>query len=211
VGPLTYESWLDGVRKGRTFVTNGPMLDFHINGKGIGDEVLLKKPGTALLEGRVRFDLNRDDVDRVDVIVNGATVKSFPKGSHPGEITFQFPYEFTSTSWVALKAVGGMTDEPASWHPSPPQPGSQAHTAAIYVTIQGAPPLSAQPAAKLLAHKWLGKLESLEASFADDQIQKLAAPVDTSDGMDLDTLHKNREAVLKAIQDAKRYFAQMAR
>jgi hypothetical protein len=211
VGPLTYESWLDGVRKGRTFVTNGPMLDFHINGKGIGDEVLLKKPGTALLEGRVRFDLNHDDVDHLEVIINGATVKSFPKGSHPGEISFQLPYEFTSTSWVALKAVGGMTDEVTRFPPPPPQPGSQAHTAAIYVTIQGAPPLSAQPAAKLLARKWLAKLESLEASFADDQIQKLAGAVDTNDGVDLESLHKNRAALLKAIQDAKRYFAQMAR
>ena len=164
-----------------------------------------------ITQRRVRFDLNRDDVERLDVIINGATVKSFPKGSHPSEISFQLPYEFTSTSWVALKAVGGMTDEVTSFHPSPLQPGSQAHTAAIYVTIQGAPPLSAQPAAKLLARKWLAKLESLEASFAEDQIQKLAAPVDTNDGMDLENLHKNREALLKAIQDAKRYFAEMAR
>jgi len=213
-GPLTYESWLEGVRKGRTFVTNGPMLDFHINGKGIGDEVLLKKPGTALLEGRVRFDLNRDDVDRVDVIVNGVTVKNFPKGSDPGEITFQFPYEFTSTSWVALKALGGKTDE-ATWrhppYPPPSQPASQAYTAAIYVTIQGAPPLSAQPAAKLLARKWLGKLDSFEASLAEDQIQKLAVPQLSNDGMDSETMQRNRVALLKAIEDAKRYFAQMAR
>ena len=47
--PLTYESWLDGVRKGRTFITNGPMLDFHINGKGIGHEVFLRRPGQVLL------------------------------------------------------------------------------------------------------------------------------------------------------------------
>jgi hypothetical protein len=212
-GPLTYESWLEGVRKGRTFVTNGPMLDFHINGKGIGDEVLLKKPGTVTLEGRVRFDLNRDDVGRLDVIVNGVPVKSFPRGTHPGETSFQLPYEFTSTSWVALQAVGGKVDEVAGRHPPffVGAPTSQAHTAAIYVTIQGAPPLSAQPAAKVLARKWLAKLENLEARLAEDQIQQVAAPPGTSDGVELEPLRKNREALLQAIQGAKRYFAEMAR
>jgi hypothetical protein len=210
-GPLTYDSWLEGVRQGRTFVTNGPMLDFHINGKGIGDEVLLKKPGTALLEGRVRFDVNRDDVNRLDVIVNGEPVKSFPKGIHPGEISFQLPYEFTSTSWVALEAVGGKRDEAVGRHPPffIGESASQAHTAAIYVTIQGAPPLSAQPAAKLLARKWLAKLDNLEARLGDDQIQQVASA--GNDGVDLETLRKNREALLKGIQGAKQYFADMAR
>ena len=185
-GPLTYDSWLEGVRQGRTFVTNGPMLDFHINGKGIGDEVLLKKPGTAVLQGRVRFDLDRDDVDRLNVIVNGEPVKSFPKGTHPGEISFQLPYEFTSTSWVALQAAGGKRDEAVGRHPPfIGESASQAHTAAIYVTIQGAPPLSAQPAAKLLARKWLAKLENLEARLGDDQIQQVASP--GNDGVDLET------------------------
>jgi hypothetical protein len=212
-GPLTYESWLDGVQKGRTFVTNGPMLDFHLNGKGIGDEVLLKKPGTAILEGRVRFDSNRDDVDRLEVIVNGAPVKSFPRGTHPGEISFRLPYEFTSTSWVALKARGMKRDEAVGLHPPffVGEPTSQAHTAAIYVTIQGAPPLSAQPAAKLLARKWLAKLENLEASLGEDQIQQLVAPGYRGGEVELAALRKNREELLKEIQRAKRYFAEMAR
>jgi hypothetical protein len=211
-GPLTYEAWLDGVRKGRTFVTNGPMLDFHINGKGIGDEVLLNKPGKVLLEGRVRFDLTRDDVGRLDVIVNGSPVESYTRGSRPGEITFQLPYEFTSTSWVALRALGGKMDEALGrFAPFFVDPTSQAHTAPIYVTIQGAPPLSAQPAAKVLARKWLAKLDYMQARLAEDQLPNLAAPPGASDGVDLETLRKNREALLQAIQAAKQYFTEMAR
>ena len=34
----------------------------------------------------------------------------------------------------------------------------------------------------------VAKLESFEASLAEDQVQKLAAPADTSDGMDLESL-----------------------
>jgi hypothetical protein len=90
-------------------------------------------------------------------------------------------------------------------------PTSQAHTAPIFVTIQGAPPLSAQPAAKVLARKWLAKLDYMQARLGEDQISQLAAPPGASDGVDLETLRKNREALLQAIQRAKEYFTEMAR
>jgi hypothetical protein len=172
----------------------------------------LNKPGKVLLEGRVRFDLTRDDVGRLDVIVNGSPVESYTRGSRPGEITFQLPYEFTSTSWVALRALGGKMDEALGrFAPFFVDPTSQAHTAPIYVTIQGAPPLSAQPAAKVLARKWLAKLDYMQARLAEDQLPNLAAPPGASDGVDLETLRKNREALLQAIQAAKQYFTEMAR
>src|SRR5262249_20174103 len=34
--PLTYDSWIDGIRKGHTFATNYPLLEFSINGRGPG-------------------------------------------------------------------------------------------------------------------------------------------------------------------------------
>src|SRR5207249_561661 len=49
-GPLTYDSWLEGIRRGRTFVTNGPLLEFSVNGKAPGEEVLLKEAGRVLVE-----------------------------------------------------------------------------------------------------------------------------------------------------------------
>ena len=58
-GPLTYNAWLEGVRRGRTFVTNGPLLEFRVNGKGIGGEVVLKERGSVLVEGSVHFDPTR--------------------------------------------------------------------------------------------------------------------------------------------------------
>ena len=43
-GPLTYEAWLEGIRQGRTFVTNGPLIDFGVGGRAAGDEPI---PWTA--------------------------------------------------------------------------------------------------------------------------------------------------------------------
>jgi hypothetical protein len=209
-GPLTYDAWLEGVRKGKTFVTNGPILEFQINGKGMGDEVLLKKPGSVVVEGSARFDSRHDIVDRLELIIDGEMVKSFPRIGEASEIRFQLPYEIIQTSWVALRATGGKTDEPVGPYAPFFGPSSLAHTAPIYVTIQGTPPLQAQPTAKGLARKWLGKLEDLEARLQEDQIQYLAAPP-VNDGVDADSIRKNRSALLQAIQAAKKYFTDLVR
>jgi hypothetical protein len=209
-GPLVYQAWLEGVRKGRTFVTNGPILEFRVNGKEIGDEFVLKKPGPVLLEGRARFDPERDVVNRLEVIVNGEPVGSFPRQGDSQEIRFQLPYEIRETSWIALRATGTKMDE-VGRHPSLWGPTSLAHTAPIYVTIQGGPPLSAQPRAKALARKWLARLEDLEMRLAEDQIQYLADPPNQSDGVDAENLRRNRTALLQAIQAAKRYFTELTR
>lgn len=208
--PLTYDAWLGGVRAGKTFVTNGPILEFQINGKEMGDEVFLKKPGPVVVEGRARFDPRRDILDRIEIIVNGETVKSFPRKGEDSEISFQLPLEMPETSWVALRASGRKTDEATGVFPPFFGPSSLAHTAPIYVTIQGTPPLQAQPQAKVLARKWLAKLEDLEARLQEDQIQYLGRPP-ANDGVDAEYIRKNRAALLQAIQSAKEYFTGLAR
>src|SRR5690606_2306204 len=37
-GPLSYAAWLEAVRQGRTFVSNGPLLELAVQGASIGDE-----------------------------------------------------------------------------------------------------------------------------------------------------------------------------
>ena len=68
-GPLTYAAWLDGLKAGRSYVSDGRthLLDFEINGVAVGthgSEVALGAPGTihvklraaALLDPAARSD-----------------------------------------------------------------------------------------------------------------------------------------------------------
>jgi hypothetical protein len=214
-GPFTYKSWLEGVRRGRTFVTNGPILEFRVNGKGMGEELVLKKTGPVLVEGRVRFDPTRDDIERVEIIENGQLLCSFPQREGSAEIPFQFQHEVREASWLAVRAIGsklGESGAPGNVHGSF-RPTSAAHSAPIYVTLKGAPPLSAHPQAKALASSWLARLEDLETRLVEDQIENLAhrlkrAPYDI---VEEDLLRKNRSALLKEIQKAKEYFTHLAR
>jgi len=133
--PFTYAAWLDGIRRGRTFVTNGPVLEFNVEGKSIGDELVLEKPATVLVEARVRFDPARDDVKRMEIIRNGSLVGSFhrtgppaqirggevSRNGHvvrqfrreglPSEIRCHFRLEIDETSWLAVRASGHKLGE----------------------------------------------------------------------------------------------------
>jgi len=53
-GPLSADAWLEGVRKGRTFFTTGPLLQLRVNGLLPGGTVRLPATGgTVVLEGDV--------------------------------------------------------------------------------------------------------------------------------------------------------------
>ena len=47
-GPLTYEKWIAGLRAGRSFVSNGPILELSVDGKEIGDTVASVEAPEAL-------------------------------------------------------------------------------------------------------------------------------------------------------------------
>jgi hypothetical protein len=210
-------------------VTNGPVLEFQVDGKGLGEEVALKKPGSVLLEGTVRFDPARDNVRRLELIENGELLRSFPRRAGSSEIRFRFSHEVKQSSWLAVRASGNKVGEAQLPQPADAVssnfvwtsavtwgeayfPPSVCHSAAIYVTIENGPTLSAHPRAKVLARTWLARLENLEMRLAEDQLQYLAEPPPGfSDGVDPDYLRENRPALLEVVRVSKKYFSDRAR
>ncbi len=228
-GPLTYEAWLEGVRQGRTFVTNGPILELRVNEKGVGEEVVLRKPGSVQIEGAVRFDTARDNVKRLELITNGQLLRSFPRKGDSSEIHFQFQHQVKESCWLALRASGNKVGEAQLPQPNNAvstnlvwssavswgeafYPPSVCHSAAIYVTLENSPALSAHARAKAAARAWLARLENLEERLTEDQIQYMTEPPPGfGDGVETDYLRKNRPALQKAIQISKKYFMDLAR
>ena len=217
-GPLTVESWLDGVRRGATFVTNGPILEFRVGDKGIGEEAVLTGPGTVQVEALVRFDPARDDVTRIEVVRNGVLLKSVRRAGPSAEIHCRFELKVDETCWLAARSWGSKVGEA-----SPPDgfvppfrdryrgsPASLAHTAAIHVTIEGAPGLARHARAKAAAQVWLARLDELEQRLADDRLQFLAKENDDYNP-DMEYLRENRPALMDAIRRARKYYLELAR
>ena len=67
-GPLTMESWLDGLKSGRSFVTNGPIPTLEVNGKGPGETCELAEAGKVRVAVKVESHV---PFHKIEVIVNG--------------------------------------------------------------------------------------------------------------------------------------------
>ncbi len=216
-GPLTYKNWLEGVRRGRTFVTNGPILEFQVDDKGMGEEVVLEQAGSVNVQGRVRFDPAWDNLERLEVIENGLLLKSFPRTGDSSEIRFQFDHPVGEASWLAIRAYGKKRGEVVARNGPTGvvyfafEPTSEAHSAPIFVSRQGAPSLSDHPRAKALAHTWLARLDDLESRLALDEDGNLALERTPRRSVETGLLHRNRAALLEEIQKARDYFTRLAR
>ncbi len=72
-GPLNIGTWLDSIKHGRTFATNGPLLGFSLGGKQPGDEISLPAG-----ENKVKFTAwlrSFVPIDHLQVICNGEVVR----------------------------------------------------------------------------------------------------------------------------------------
>ncbi len=207
-GDLTYQSWLEAIRRGRTFISNGPVMEFRVNGSGVGEEVTLRNAGAVSLEGSVQFDQTREDVMRIEVVENGTPVHNFPRVGDSGEISFKVDHQIQGSGWLALRAQGEKTDEASHSAFAFSMRDSAAHTAPVYITVEGDGPLSKTRRAKDVAGRWLNRLEDLEARLDEKNITHLAdrlARVQL-DVVQEEVLQKNRLALIEEIGTAKRYF-----
>jgi len=72
-GPFTYDSWIAGLRAGRTFVSNGPLLEFTVNGQGPGAAIDAAAPLRVAVKA-----VSRLPFDKLQIIVNGEVVAEQP-------------------------------------------------------------------------------------------------------------------------------------
>ncbi len=122
LGPkLDYAAWIDAFRRGRTFVTNGPLLDFRINDKMPGEEIRLPAGGSAIeMTAKLQTVV---PVEKLEVIHNGRVIESFnPQG---GEARKTLPV--TRSGWFTLRALGSKAQHPTD------DRFAYAETGAIYV------------------------------------------------------------------------------
>ena len=72
-GPFTYDRWIAGLRKGRSFVTNGPMLLMEIDGMLPGDRRTIPAGRTTQVTVAVEA-FSIAPVARIELIVNGKVI-----------------------------------------------------------------------------------------------------------------------------------------
>ena len=230
-GPLNADTWLDAVRRGRTFVTNGPAIELSVEQALPGEELLLAGPGEVRVTGRVRFEPDRDDVAALELIRGGVVAVRIDVPTSAGELSLETTLEIDRTTWLALRATGvkrgeteidlrglfssmlvldrSSNEQLLRRLPEGPVPRpSAAHTGAILVTVEGTQALAEQPRGREVARVWLSRLEEFERRLGEGRMETWARFPGRGDGIDLRTARANRSALLQAIEAARRHHSE---
>ncbi|MBS1852397.1 MAG: CehA/McbA family metallohydrolase [Acidobacteria bacterium] len=155
-GPLSIQPWLSGLKAGRTFASNGPLLGFTLGGSQIGDELSLP-PG----ENKVKVSAwlrSMVPVEHLQVVCNGQVVSELKldpgRQSADGEDTISL----SRSGWCVLRAYSDQSEYPIlDLYP-------YATTSPIYVKVAGSRVSSPEDAAYFIA--WIDRMTEAAKSNA---------------------------------------------
>jgi hypothetical protein len=130
--PLDYTAFMSALKEGRSFSTNGPLLELEVDGRhGPGARVGVERGQEHLVRARAR---SRGPLERLELVVNGEVVAA-ATGGDARELTLEKTVRIDRSSWVAARAFEA-TNDAESWRPA----GHVfAHTSPVYLLVSGAP------------------------------------------------------------------------
>ncbi|MCA9014791.1 MAG: CehA/McbA family metallohydrolase [Planctomycetaceae bacterium] len=139
--PLTTANWLASLRAGKTFITNGPLLDLQINETGMGDQLQLTAENNQITihatgKGRVDFE-------RLELVHNGkviATRTTSPVEGH-FEARLEWKLKIDQPGWIALRTPSpSVPQNPQRQQKTPLNEYGRelfSHTSPIYLEWEG--------------------------------------------------------------------------
>ncbi|MEX2288611.1 MAG: CehA/McbA family metallohydrolase [Planctomycetaceae bacterium] len=172
-GDVTIESWLNALKQGRSFITNGPLLELRVADKTLGETIELGEPKPLGVIAKAR---GRLDFQRIELVRNGAVIASAaskPVGRH-FEAELATDVQNTAPGWLALRTPPPpIKDDPALQQPVAKNELGRdlfAHTSPIYVNVAGKGCFDEAVARSLLA-EMQANLDVIadKALFADPQ------------------------------------------
>ncbi|UCH84326.1 MAG: T9SS type A sorting domain-containing protein, partial [Candidatus Latescibacterota bacterium] len=128
---LTLDGWIAGLKAGRSFVTNYPLINvFELEGHTAGE--VIEYDG-GVLRGRVSA-LCVEPMDSLTIIGNGGVLHVFkPSVESRGlEIAAEFTIDPRGLTWVLARVEGDARSQAARWHNMDAN-GLFAQTAPIYI------------------------------------------------------------------------------
>ena len=168
-GKLAHSPWLDSLKHGHTFATNGPLLGFTLSGKIPGDELRLPaRGGEATFSAWLRSFV---PVDHLQIVCNGKVVRELTMSADRETANVDGAIPLSSSGWCLLRA---LADGPEM---SVLDSFPYATTSPIYVSVEGSEPKSAEDAEYFLA--WIDRMvHSTEANTNWNTAAEKAAVLD---------------------------------
>jgi hypothetical protein len=138
-GDFDYARWIACLRQGRTFVTNGPLLDFSVNGQGPGAVLEVADEREPL---KVRASaISRLPFERLEIVQDGEVVaESLATGNRQASVEWNATVE--RGGWLAARVRASAKTH--ALHTV------FAHTSPVYYTRAGTPNIRAEAAGTMI-------------------------------------------------------------
>ncbi len=170
--PLEHRRWLAALKAGRSFATNGPLLEFTLDGHPIGDELALPAGGREVV-ARVGLRSNVP-VDHLEIVGNGQVIREIPLAGDRTSVATSVRLPVERSGWFLLRARSDSAIYPVlDLYP-------YATTSPIYVIVDGKPIRSAEDAAYFI--KWIDRVRNAVESNRDwNSEEEKAEALDAAD------------------------------
>jgi TolB protein len=155
--PASIDLWLEELKQGRTFATNGPLIEFQLGGEMVGGELQFDAaqeavPFTAKLRSIV-------PVDHLELVCNGRVVQSLKLESERESTDVGGTIRLEQSGWCALRAWSEKAQYPVMDN------YTYATTSPVYVTIGGKRAYSQQDAEYFKA--WIDRTIEVTEAYPD--------------------------------------------
>jgi hypothetical protein len=148
-GAMNWDRWIERYRQGRTFVTNGPLLEFEVNGQPMGGELRVPQGGpyTVKLSASVTAGV---PLERIEFVQNGRLIERKDLAENDRVARLEKSVEVSRSSWFAVRVTG----RPCRSLDSRELPS--AHSSPVYVLV-GAKPVLVREDLELMI-RWVDRL-----------------------------------------------------
>jgi TolB protein len=155
--PARIDTWMDGLKQGRTFATNGPLVEFKLGGQMVGGEVKFDTPQSAVpFTARLRSIV---PVDHLEVVCNGKIAQSLKLEGARESADASGAVPLSESGWCVLRAWSEKAEYPVMDN------YEYATTSPVYVTIGGKRAYSKEDADYFKA--WIDRTIEITEGYPD--------------------------------------------
>jgi len=127
--PVSIDTWLNELKQGRTFATNGPLLEFKLRGEMVGSELKFNAPQNAVpFTAKLRSIV---PVDHLEVVCNGKVTQTLKLEGVRDSADVSGTIPLQESGWCVLRAWSEKAEYPVM------DSHAYATTSPVYLTIAG--------------------------------------------------------------------------
>ena len=191
--PFSADAWFRAVERGRTFVTNGPMLEIRVDDALPGDSIRTRENRRLSIKARAWGHPERMVPTKLEVVRHGEVISSShnPDGEKT-ELKLELEAQVENGYWIAARAQGSD--------------GSHAHSTPIYVMREPLRFWKYDAVPELLEAR-LASLKEVEEMVAAAQKMKEEGKVEGN--RTLDQLAQQGPRLLERVAGARKIYAEL--